>query len=570
MKSYMIKALVLLWASPVFSQPLQRFEVVITEIMADPLPVVGLPAAEFIELRNNSRRPLRLDGCRISDGVTTGIIGAGVELPPDSLLILCPKSHALTFANLGRTAALNTFPSIDNDGDEIVLRSPEGVLIHAIRFNEADYRNPLKQAGGWSLEMIDPGFPCHGSDNWTASQDLQGGTPGRINSVAGSRSDLRAPRPLRTWSADSVSIIVTFDEGLDSLAGASVRSYSLGAAAPGIIKARTVPPFFDQVVLTLASPMAYDRIYLLEVSEVRDCQGNAMVGTTAVKTGRPAPARDGQLRINELLFDPKPGGSDYIELINLGPGLLEGSQIHIGNASGSGQASNLRPLAKQSRLIFPGDHIVCTSDREAVLRAHFVKDPEWLWETDNLPSYPDDAGSVVIMDKAGRTLDRFNYRADMHFPLLGEKEGVALERVRPDKPTNDAGNWHSASSGAGYGTPTARNSQFLAADTLPGEILLSSRVLSPDLDGINDLLTISWRFPETGNIISMRILDSRGRVILTLMRNRLAGTTGVISWNGLSEGQQKLAAGPYVLWTEVADRHGKLRVRRYPFLIAYR
>jgi hypothetical protein len=94
--------------------------------------------------------------------------------------------------------------------------------------------------------------------------------------------------------------------------------------------------------------------------------------------------------------------------------------------------------------------------------------------------------------------------------------------------------------------------------------------LSPDLDGINDLLTISWRFPETGNIMSMRILDSRGRVILTLMRNRLAGTTGVISWNGLSEGQQKLAAGPYVLWTEVADRHGKLRVRQYPFLIAYR
>ena len=221
MKSYMIKALVLLWASPVFSQPLQRFEVVITEIMADPLPVVGLPAAEFIELRNNSRRPLRLDGCRISDGVTTGIIGAGVELPPDSLLILCPKSHALTFANLGRTAALNTFPSIDNDGDEIVLRSPEGVLIHAIRFNAADYRNPLKQAGGWSLEMIDPGFPCHGSDNWTASQDLQGGTPGRINCVAGSRSDLRCPPPVPPRPAGRRFINVSLRDRLEHVVGDS-------------------------------------------------------------------------------------------------------------------------------------------------------------------------------------------------------------------------------------------------------------------------------------------------------------------------------------------------------------
>ena len=570
MKGCILKTLALLWACPVFCQPLQRFELIITEIMADPLPVVGLPAAEFIEVKNISNRSLRLDGCRISDGVSTGVIGTGVVLPPDSLLILCSKSYATAFAEFGRTQALGTFPSIDNDGDEITIFASDGMVIHAFRFVAGDYRNPLKQAGGWSLEMIDTRFPCHGADNWAASQALQGGTPGRVNSVAGTRSDITAPRALRTWALDSVSIIVQFDEGLDSISAASLSSYHLGAAAPKIVKARPISPFFDQVLLTLTSPMDHARVYMLEVSGIRDCHGNAMVRPSSVKTGRPTLANSGQLRINEILFDPKPGGADYIELIHLGPGLIDGSGIHIGNVNSSGQVANLRPLQKQAKLIFPGDHIVCTTDPEAVLRDYFVKERDWLWKMDNLPSYPDDMGSVVLMDMTGNELDRFEYRADMHFPLIGEKEGVALERVQPSRPTQDAGNWHSASSRSGYGTPTGRNSQFMASDTLPGEIWLSSKVLSPDLDGQDDALIITWRFPTPGNTLSMRILDIQGRLIMLLMRNSLAGTTGTISWNGLNERQLALAGGPYLLWTEVTGLNGRSRLWRIPFLISYR
>ncbi len=570
MKSWTIRALLLLWNCPALCQPIQRYDLVITEFMADPLPVVGLPASEYIEIKNISGRILRLDGCSISDGVTKGIIGSGVSLAPDSLLILCPKSHVQTFATYGRSIALSSFPSIDNDGDEMVLSSPEGMVIHAVRFEIADYRHPLKQHGGWSLEMIDTGFPCHGGENWSPSLTMEGGTPGRVNSVAGSRSDITAPRPLRTWFLDSLSLVVQFDEGLDSISASAVRSYTVSGTAPKVMKARPIAPFFDQVALTLEFPLTHGRVYLLEISGIKDCRGNLMAGSYPVRTGRPEPARNGQLRINEVLFNPKQGGSDYVELINLGPGIMDARDIYLGNAPNGGQASNLKPLQTGPRLIFPGDHIVCTTDPDATMRDYFVRERDWLWKMDNMPGYPDDAGSITVMDKTGKELDRFNYRADMHFPLIGAQEGVALERVRPSGLTEDAGNWHSASSASGYGTPTGRNSQYMVSDTLPGEIQLSSRVFSPDLDGIDDILTISWRFPDLGNIISLRVLDIQGRMIRMLVRNGLAGTTGLNSWNGLNEGQHAVAAGPYVIWAEVTDRRGKQRLWRLPFVIAYR
>ena len=570
MKRWILWSSIMFWTGSLWCQPLQRFELVITEFMADPLPVVGLPASEFIELKNNTNRPLRLDGCRITDGVSTGIIPSGTFLPADSFLILCPKNNATAFSGYGRVMGLNTFPSIDNDGDEIILLSAEGAVLHAIRFNLTDHRNVIKQAGGWSLEMIDTRFPCHGAENWVASVSSEGGTPGRINSVRVTRTDTSPPRPWRTWTVDSLKLMVQFDEGLDSASASGLPSYTLGSDAPRVINIQTIPPFYDQVLLTLDAPMLRTRVYLLEVNNIRDCQGNIMSAPVSVKAGRPEPAKSGQLRVNEILFDPRSGGADYVELLNLGPGILDAGTLLLGNAVNGGTSGNFKLMQSMSRLLFPGDHIVCTTDPANIMKEYHVNERDWLWRMENMPSFPDDAGTVVVADVTGRELDRFTYKADMHFPLLGNREGVALERVRPATGTEFTGNWHSASSSAGYGTPTGRNSQYMALDSLQGELRLSSKVISPDLDGIDDQLTITWNFPQPGNIISIRILDIQGRLIKMLMRHGLAGTIGSINWNGLNEGQVRTPAGPYIVWTETTDTMGISRIWKRPIVVAYR
>ncbi len=48
----------------------KAFDVVIDEILADPTPLVGLPDAEFIEIKNISGGDINLDGWRLS-GLST-------------------------------------------------------------------------------------------------------------------------------------------------------------------------------------------------------------------------------------------------------------------------------------------------------------------------------------------------------------------------------------------------------------------------------------------------------------------------------------------------------------------
>lgn len=548
----------------------RRHEVLMTEFLADPSPSLGLPPGEFVEIRNVSQRTLRLDGCRISDGVAGGSIGAGIMLEPDSMLILCAKTYSPEYSKFGRTIGISSFPSIDNDGETLMLIAPDGVVIHALKFDVHYYGNALKAAGGWSLEMIDHRFPCHGSENWASSVAPEGGTPGRLNSMADTRSDIRAPSLLRTFAADSISIIAVFDEGLDSTPAADHRLYTLDGNGPKIVNARPISPFFEQVVLKLDRPMPPGIVLNLTVSGVRDCHGNPVQGFVQARTGRPDEVRPGQLRINEVLFNPKPDGADFVELLNLGPGIINANNLYLGNCSNTGVAGNLKQIRDEPVLIFPGDHIVCTTDPLAVKRAYFVKEPDWLWRIEAMPSFPDESGCVVLIDGRGRELDRLMYQSTMHFPLIGEKEGVTLERVNPSAPSDMPENWHSAGSGAGYGTPTGRNSQFMAGDTIKGMVGISSTIFSPDMDGVEDLLTISWRFPSTGNLLSLRILDNQGRLIHTPMRNGLAGTNGETRWNGLNERGMPIASGLHYLWAEVTDTRGKQRVWRIPFVLARR
>ena len=62
-----------------------------------------------------------------------------------------------------------------------------------------------------------------------------------------------------------------------------------------------------------------------------------------------------------------------------------------------------------------------------------------------MPSWPDDHGTVVMLDEQGNVIDELSYDEKWHFPFIGNREGVSLERINADGETQDAYNWHSAS-----------------------------------------------------------------------------------------------------------------------------
>jgi hypothetical protein len=64
----------LVTSSRTTAQIASRYDVIIDEIFADPSPAQALPAAEFIELKNNSSYPFNMNGWKLSDGNTTATI----------------------------------------------------------------------------------------------------------------------------------------------------------------------------------------------------------------------------------------------------------------------------------------------------------------------------------------------------------------------------------------------------------------------------------------------------------------------------------------------------------------
>src|SRR5205823_11968605 len=115
---------------------------------------------------------------------------------PDSFVIVCTGSAVAAMSPFGTTISVTSFPSLDNDRDELFLRAANGLTIHAVAYSSSWYQNELKKDGGWTLEMIDLKSPCAGSSNWKASVDPQGGTPGKKNSIDGVNDDQAAPKQI--------------------------------------------------------------------------------------------------------------------------------------------------------------------------------------------------------------------------------------------------------------------------------------------------------------------------------------------------------------------------------------
>jgi hypothetical protein len=546
----------------------QRFDVVIDEIMADPSPQVSLPNVEYVELKNVSGQDINLQGWKLSSSSATSGAFVNYILPADSFLILTTTSGAAFFAGYGRVLGVASFPALANDGTTLNLISKDGKVIHFVSYTISWYQSTLKEEGGWSLEMIDTHNPCSGQSNWKSSIDNSGGTPGKKNSIDAVNKDDKAPAVKNIFANDNTTIVLQFDEAVDSANAIDVLHYSIN---PSIAVSSLIVSSsdFTQVEIKLNSALSASSVYTITVSGIKDCAGNVSA-SEQLKIGLPQDAGVSDIIINEILFNPKPDGFDYVEFYNKSNKIIDASKLYIGNKNSSGVISSLKKLSEQPAYIYPGDYIVVTEDINSLQKNYIVKNAGAVLVISSMPSFPDDKGIVVLTNFQGAVIDELNYLDDWHFALIADAEGVALERVDPDKPTQDAGNWHSAASTVNYGTPTYKNSQYKQTDNINAIIEVTPKVFSPDNDGIDDIATIQYQINETGYVANITIFDVSGRLVRHLVKNATLGLKGNWNWDGLDEKGQKLLIGNYIIYTEIFNLQGKKKQFKNVVVLARR
>jgi len=544
----------LTWSPPEVALP---GEVVINEVFADPTPAVGLPEAEFVELYNTTAaKTFDLGGWTFTDGGTTGTLPA-ILLAPGAHAILTDDANAALYTGFGTVIPLASFPALNNDGDALVLRNDGGNAIDTVTYALGWYNDAVKDDGGWSLERRDPTAPCSGPANWTASADPQGGTPGAQNSVFAVLADTEAPalQAAQVLAPDRIRLL--FSEAMD-VASLATGNYALD---PPVATAAIVVETPIAVRLELAAALGIGELYTVTVTGVTDCPGNPIAAANSAEVAIPEAPVPGDVVINELLYDPRVGGSDFVEIYNRSTKTLSLADLVLASGAG-GQITGALPVSMEPVLLLPGQFVVLSEDLADLASTYPQTAMERALQTD-LPSYNNGSGEVVLLAAGGDTLERFPYDDDLHFELLNVTEGVSLERVDPARPAGDRTNWQSASDLAGRATPGYRNSQFSETPEGGGELTIDPAIFSPDNDGYQDLLTIAYRFERPGYTGTLTVFDLAGRPLRVLLDNALLGLEGAVSWDGIADTGEKGRIGPHVVVLEAYELEGRVvRIRR--------
>lgn len=521
--------------------PAEYNDLIFTELMIDPNPVIGLPEVEFIEIYNRSDKHFDLTDWTINDDVSTATLGAYL-LPPDEYLIICGDGEGVLFG-IENVLEVTGLPTLTNGGDQLVIADSAGVAVDSINYLQSWYADVDKEDGGWTLERKHLNAPCSDKNNWAASIALLGGTPGLQNSIWTDEDDISSPSIESFIVLNDAEIELIFNESVDTIIPLTIF---INPPVDILMGEYTSVNSFMVNAITLQPNTTYE----LSISNGQDCWGNEIDET--IIFGIPGEIAPGDLIINEILFDPKTGGSDYVELVNISDKIIDLNRLYIANWNDS--IANYELIGDTQHLLLPNQYITLTEDSAAVINDFSIYGVGRFIDTD-LPTFPNDSGTVFLMGPDSLLIDYFHYDADYHYALLNSTDGKSLERITFGGGMNNPNNWHTASENLDWGTPGYLNSQFASPNTV-GEVSLDPKLFSPDSDGYNDVLTINFDLIDIDNNIDLAVYDNQGRLIRQLADNYFIGQSGVVIWDGINDNGEKAAIGSYIILATVKNSTG--------------
>lgn len=556
---YILFQLLIMCVTPAYCQDVTRYDVLISEIMADPTPNIGLPAVEYIELFNTLPHPFVMHNWSLKLGTTIKQL-PDIEIDSsDYVVIIADKNKDLFAPFCSKFITLSSL-SITDGGQSITLMDPNGNVIHHVAFKNNWHSEPVKRDGGWSLEMIDESLPCHGKGNWNSSCAESGGTPGLPNSIRQTIGDYQSPYLTRITLNNDSTVRLFFSESVRQTPPIFPTLVSISPSVE-ILSITEVPPDFKALDLHLAVPLHPNVQYLANVTEnICDCAGNH-TENASLPFGIPSQPIVGDIILNEVLSHPYEGAdADFIEIYNHSSKIIDLKDIKIGSG---GETVPLKAVSTVSSgcQLMPHEYCAVCKDVEHTSAHYNCPNMTTLQQNDSLPAFANDNGVVFLSTTGLQTLDRFAYSADMHYSGLTSTEGVSLERMDPNRPTQDETNWHSAAFTAGFATPGHKNSQFTTSSDADN-IAFSPEVFSPDNDGFDDQTQLNLHFTDIENRTTIQIFNRSGALVKHLANNEPCGNEASYQWNGTDDNGNLLPSGSYVAVIQWWNANGKVKKMR--------
>ena len=270
----------------------------------------------------------------------------------------------------------------------------------------------------------------------------------------------------------------------------------------------------------------------------------------------------GEIIINEILPEPFPDGSEYIELFNSSERDLSLADVCISTRKSDGSLNTIYPLSDYEELLESGGYLLISKSLDGVRAFYNVSDESHTLEC-KLPVLANTGASIVLYRISSKMIiDEVTYSPKWHSVPSSKRKGVALERIDPAGASQSASNWTSAASVADYGTPGRPNSQYAERTDATGNESISIQKIQP-----SGPYAITYRLDKPGYSARGWVFDIIGRKTALLVDNESLGTAGTIEWNGHALNGSPVERGVYIMYLELWHPDGDILRKKAAFLV---
>ena len=425
------------------------------------------------------------------------------------------------------------FPSLNNSGDGIYLFDHTASVIDSLNYDD---EWPLTSER--STEKIRQSYTSNGSSNWLLADENISMTPGAKNSVLVLDVDGMIIQDSITYSPippfpDSIVTILIpiVNAGVESFDGTFSIEMNDDEIGDG-----TIPMISMGDTIIIESKIVSSISGLHSISIILDIIDDGNYENNIATFLLPVRYLFGSVLVNEFFPLPDSTESEFVEIIP-----QTNVNIYNWTIRDLGGAKGVLPNLDLSAFTY----CLITDDSSFL---NIIPDTSiHILPGNGLPGLNNSSETIYILDHTESVIDSLQYNEN--WSLMDSR---SVEKYRITDTSNEPNNWGISVGEVGK-TPGFQNSLFFSDLPSKGSVAISPDPFSPDGDGIDDELTITYSLPYLGAAIRWEIIDMAGRVIAKPYYNYQVGQNGKLKWNGKRDNGKSARIGIYVMKISFQD-----------------